>query len=384
MSLKTQLSSDPRQNILSFRKHNKRAFFSVLNNHKLQLFVKNHRNNGTRVLSMPAQNLPPIDQIVIISLDQGNFGRIGVLSTSNNVSIFVANVNSTSSQSQYPNMTLSYNITLQCPISNSSQMQLQPGTATMIAYCYNQSFVYEYLITNTAYVQTRLIPLYVFVTSNFANFTNTLNYYLVPVTLNGTMPPYVNASQYRLALLFGEMSSSSIKQIVNTSYPFIVVGNIADTIIYPIAKNAATLMLFTEQVFLETDVITTGNSLESNTLPVLLGVTSLFNYNFLENLTVIFNLTSATLNYTAPAGIISFNIVKPNDTDGNYTLNDKSTLYFGEHFITLNDMNGTIQHLSVTNSTPARGKLPPTIHQIDMVEPNKKIGNVGDYFTSLL
>lgn len=159
----------------------------------------------------------------------------------------VANV---SASSQYPSLVFGYNITLNCSEYNSSQMQLQPFDEVMITYCYNQSFVSEYLISNTQYALLRLIPLYAFTTSNFSNFTNTMNYYFVPVTLLKNMPPYFNGTTYRLAMHFGSTSSSSIKQIVNTSRPIIVVGNIVDTIIYTINDTQAMFMDFTEQVYI--------------------------------------------------------------------------------------------------------------------------------------
>jgi len=179
---------------------------------------------------------------VSISVGQGNMGRIAILSTSNNVTIVVANFSSTTSQS--PTLTFSYNITLQCSAVNSSQMQLQPGTDVLMAYCYSQSYLFEYVISNTDYFQLRLLPLYVFYTATFANFTNTDNYYFVPVTLNGTMPPYVSGNQYWLAMCFGSLSSSAINKIVNTCDPIILVGGMLDTIMYPVGGGFAMLMAF--------------------------------------------------------------------------------------------------------------------------------------------
>lgn len=65
-------------------------------------------------------------------------------------------------------------------------------------------------------------------------------------------------------------------------------------------------------------------------------------------------------------------------------MHTNQTLYFGEYFLELEWFNGTIQNFSVTNTTATMNKLPPTIYQVDMVEPNKIIGEVGDYFTSLI
>jgi hypothetical protein len=94
---------------------------------------------------------------------------------------------------------------------SNSQMQLQTSSQVLIAYCYNQSFLWEYLINNTNYILRRSIPLYIFQTSAFAGMDSTLNYYLVPVTLMSWLPPYIVNSNYRLAMMFGMPTSSSIQ-----------------------------------------------------------------------------------------------------------------------------------------------------------------------------
>jgi hypothetical protein len=43
-----------------------------------------------------------------------------------------------------------------------------------------------------------------------------------------------------------------------------------------------------------------------------------------------------------------------------------------------------VQTFSVVTNTPSEGELPLTIHQIDMVQANKLIGNVGNDFTNIL
>jgi len=63
------------------------------------------------------------------------------------------------------------------------------------------------------------------------------------------------------------------------------------------------------------NVMTSDNALLNNTVPLLpvpllFGVTSLFGYNFLENLTFNFNLSSAVINYTAPSPWINFMLIK--------------------------------------------------------------------------
>jgi hypothetical protein len=163
---------------------------------------------------MQTSCLPPIDQIVSIGFKQANFGRLAILTTSNVIQIIVSEF---SSSSQSLNLTCAYNITLPCNITNNtnnmsnSQMQLQTSSQLLIAYCYNQSFLWEYLINNTNYILRRSIPLYIFQTSAFAGMDSTLNYYLVPVTLMSWLPPYIVNSNYRLAMMFGMPTSSSIQ-----------------------------------------------------------------------------------------------------------------------------------------------------------------------------
>lgn len=283
LSLRTNLTNNSSNQLLSFKKHRGVAFISLLDNEKLELVAKNHRTGSMRASQMPAGDLPPISEIISISLDQCYYGRIAILSTSNNVTFVVVDVNTTSSQNQYPNLTVSYNVTLPCTTPNASQMQLQPFGYVMVAYCYNQIFIYEYVVTNTDYYQLRLIPLYDFYTTNFGNFTNSLNFYFVPVTLNASIPPYFNGTNYRLVMQFGTYSASSMHQLINTTAPLMVVGNIADTIIYPVDKDSAMFMAFSEEVFLEVQVNTSSSQLQNGTLNQLvpLGIVSLFNYNYL-------------------------------------------------------------------------------------------------------
>ena len=53
-NLQTSLCNDSSKQLLSFQKHNHRAFISLLDNNKLQLIVKSHRSGATRTMSMPA------------------------------------------------------------------------------------------------------------------------------------------------------------------------------------------------------------------------------------------------------------------------------------------------------------------------------------------
>lgn len=65
--------------------------------------------------------------------------------------------------------------------------------------------------------------------------------------------------------------------------------------------------------------------------------------------------------------------------------NNTTSIYYGEFFFDLDNLTGAVESFSVApilNHITA--EIPLTIHQIDMVEPNKLVGGIGNRFTSLL
>lgn len=82
----------------------------------------------------------------------------------------------------------------------------------------------------------RIIPLYAFVTGEFAWLETSRHFYFLPVTLMSILKPYTIYTNYTLAMMYGQATSSTMRRIINATG--ILVDTRMDWIAY--AKNNIT------------------------------------------------------------------------------------------------------------------------------------------------